>query len=162
MNSGIRGRLASRRQSQPVARGAAQARLDTGPQGNLRSLRSAMPTRDRTRTVRDPAPVCIGHRARVFVYSVVSEMSEQASLAEKADRSLWFHLNTQFHNALLEPADSYHMRALQNSRGLISASDPLPTATSGWSTSLRAPRSRKTIHFLRRRYEAIEDPRRRL
>ncbi|MBS0429480.1 MAG: GntR family transcriptional regulator [Proteobacteria bacterium] len=56
------------------------------------------------------------------VYRVVSDMAEQAALAEEADRWQWFELNTQFHNALLMPADCpHHMRALENTRGLIEA-----------------------------------------
>lgn len=56
------------------------------------------------------------------VYAIVSEMADQAALAEAADRSHWFELNTKFHNALLAPAECpHHMRALENSRGLIEA-----------------------------------------
>lgn len=56
------------------------------------------------------------------VYSIVSEMHEHAGRADPADRTAWFELNTAFHNALLEPADCpHHMRALQNSRGLLEA-----------------------------------------
>ncbi len=56
------------------------------------------------------------------VYAVVSEMAQQATLAEAADRSHWFELNTRFHTALLAPADCpHHMRAFENSRSLIEA-----------------------------------------
>jgi DNA-binding GntR family transcriptional regulator len=56
------------------------------------------------------------------VYAIVSEMADQAAHAEDADRAHWFELNTKFHNALLAPAECpHHMRALENTRGLIEA-----------------------------------------
>jgi DNA-binding GntR family transcriptional regulator len=56
------------------------------------------------------------------VYAISGEMAALADDADQADRSHWFELNTQFHNALLSPAGcKHHMRALENSRGLIEA-----------------------------------------
>lgn len=55
-----------------------------------------------------------------FAYTILGEMRTLANVAETADRTHWFELNSKFHRALLAPAACpLHLRALRTAAGAI-------------------------------------------
>jgi DNA-binding GntR family transcriptional regulator len=96
-------------------RGYAVAELDPKEIAEAFDLRSLLETELARRSIQRRTEADIAR-----VYAIVTEMAGLAVRANGADLAHWFELNTDFHNALLTPAECpHHMRALENTRGLI-------------------------------------------
>lgn len=96
-------------------RGYAVAVLDPAEIAEAFDLRSLLETELATRSIQRRTEADIAR-----VYAILTEMAPLAAQAGGADLAHWFELNTDFHNALLAPAKCpHHMRALENTRGLI-------------------------------------------
>lgn len=96
-------------------RGYAVAALDPAEIAEAFDLRSLLETELARRSIQRRTEADIAR-----VYAILTEMAPLAAQASGADLARWFELNTDFHNALLAPAKCpHHMRALENTRGLI-------------------------------------------
>lgn len=96
-------------------RGYAVASLDPKQITEVFDLRCLLETELARRSIQKRTESDIAH-----IYTIISEMAPLAEQGALESKARWFDLNTQFHTALLTPADCpHHLKALDHSRNLI-------------------------------------------